>query len=110
MKTGLAFSMEVINSHPIPTVESYLFPWIIKDKEEALNGAYVKDHTGKIAHDGNGLEKAKQVLRQAQNALKGETDSKAVEFLKEQLAIAESKVLFYTGKIYILEKILEKRT
>lgn len=107
MKTGPAFSIEVIDSEVVPIVPKHLMPWLIRDRREAQEGAFVKDSSGKTMHDGAGLDKAQKALRQVEIALTTkQTDAKIIEFLQEQLATAKGKVEFYSGKIYLLDKII----
>ncbi len=70
----------------------------------------VKDHNGKEVHDGGGLDRAQRDLKQAKTAISElkEPDEKTLAFVQEQLEIAKSKVSFYTGKVYLLDKVIEQ--
>ncbi len=104
---GPAFSTITIDSEPLPRVSAHLLPWLIKDRREAIEGGYGKDSTGKVVHDGTGLDRAQKSLRQAEAALAAKPDDpKTLTFLEEQLAIAKGKVGFYTGKLYLLDKVI----
>jgi len=108
-KLGAAFSQEVIDSCVLPTVPENLLPWLLRDKKEALEGCTVKDSKGNLVHDGSGLERAKQSLHVAEGKLaEGHTDAKIINFLREQRGMAQGKVDFYTGKLYLMDKIIEQ--
>lgn len=107
-KTGPAFSIEVIDSEPLPQVPKHLMPWIVRDRREAVEGSMVKDKDGKMVHNGEGLDRAEKSLKQIKAALASnpKEDYLVARFLEEQFATANGKVEFYRGKIYLLDKII----
>ncbi len=100
------WAIPYLDTQPVPQIAAHLAPWLAKDRREAVEGAMQKDSTGKIVHDGSGLEKAERSLRSAQAALKSATDEKEIAFLQYQCGMAQSKVEFYTGKIHLLDKMI----
>lgn len=105
---GSVWSKEYIDAEPLAIVPKHLLPWLIKDRKNAIEGSMEwNSKEKKLMHDGSGLEKAEQSLRAATHALADNPSDPVVrEFLEFQKGAAEGKVAFYSGKVYLLDKLI----
>src|SRR6185295_15128687 len=110
---GEAFARDYIDASPLPVVDPSLLPWLLKDRQEAIDGTtFWNAAEGKDQHDRQGLTYAQRELRRLQSDLAAEENpnhppTNRCAILRIMVTQQECAVRFWEGKCYLLDRVIE---